>query len=485
MTKLVMPANGWRPRPYQQPLWDYFNDPITKAFDGTDKRAIEIAHRRWGKDDLSLHLMGKAGATRPATYWHMLPEYEQGRKAIWDAVNPHTGRRRIDEAFPEEWREQYNDRGMFLRFKWGATWQVVGSDNFQSLVGTPPAGIVLSEWSKAHPAAWAYLAPILVENHGWAVAITTPEGRNHAYEMLRVAQDDPKWFWDVCSIEDSIRIMRDAGLQPLITLEAVEAQRKEYHGMFGVEAGDALIEQEWFCSFQAAILGAYWGKEIGRLENSGNICTVDRVPGYPVHTAWDIGMDDPMAIWVFQAGPGWLHLIDYYESSGHGFDHYADWLGERDYVGGIDYVPHDAKQREPGALGGRTRIETLFALKRNPKLVPDHKPMDRINAVRRLLNRRDQRGNYITFLDEKRCAKGIEVARSYKADWDQKARTFKKSAKHDWASHGSDALGHLAVAVEFPTLRQMPSKPKAIEATPITVNQLLRNSRSPRERRWE
>lgn len=434
--RIEMPANGWRPRPHQQRLWDYFNDPVTKKFDGTGKRAIEIAHRRWGKDEIALHVMGKASVTRPATYWHMLPQAEQARKAIWTAVNPHTGLRRIDEAFPHEWRANTQENEMFIRFKWGATWQVVGSDNFQSLVGTPPAGIVMSEWAKAHPGAWGYLSPILIENKGWALAITTPEGRNHAHAMFESWKKNPSYHAEIQTVEDSMRICLGAGFQPSVTLEDVELQRAEYRDLFGDDAGDALIEQEWFCSWSAAILGAYFGKPLDKAERDGRICGLDIVPGYPINTAWDIGIDDPMAIWVFQVGPGWLHIVDYIEGSNEGFDFYCDWLAERGYVPvknhrgelvGTDWVPHDAKQREPGAPNGRTRIQTLFALGRNPKLVPDHKPMDRINAGRRLLS------NANTYFDKERCSVGLNMLRSYRQEWDGKNRVFRKTAKHDFA----------------------------------------------------
>jgi phage terminase large subunit len=358
-----MPANGWRPRPHQRKLWQHFKGRDGKTFDGTGKRAIEIAHRRWGKDDVALHLTAQSSVSRVGTYWHLLPQYEQARKAIWNAVNPHTGRRRIDEAFPKEWRANTNEHEMFIRFKWGSTWQVIGSDNYQSLVGTPPVGIVLSEWAKAHPGAWAYLAPILIENKGWALAITTPEGRNHAAKMYEMARQDAGWFAELQTIEDSIRLNEAAGFKPSITLTDVEAQRREYHTIFDAESGDALIQQEYYCSFAAAILGAFWGKQLEKAEREGRICELDLVKGYPVNRAWDIGIDDPMAIWCFQVGPGWLHIIDYIEGSGQGFDFYADQLRERGYLEnkrGIDYVPHDAKQREPGAPDGRTRIQTMF-----------------------------------------------------------------------------------------------------------------------------
>lgn len=475
-----MPANGWCPRPNQQRLWDYFNDPITKQFDGTGKRAMEIAHRRWGKDEIALNMMGKASIVRPATYWHMLPEYSQARKAIWAAVNPHTGRRRIDEAFPDAWRSNTNENEMFIRFKWGATWQVVGSDNFKALVGTPPAGIVLSEWSKAHPGAWAYLSPILVENKGWALGITTPEGRNHAKAMYDNWASNPAYFAETQTIKDSMRICLEHGVTPSVTLADVEEQRKEYHALYGVEAGDALIEQEWFCSWSAAIIGAYYGKEMDRAEREGRICgSIEPLAGYPIHCAWDIGVDDPMAIWVFQCGPGWIHLIDYVEGSGYGFEHYTTWLDEHGYRGGFDYVPHDAKMREPttGKIA-RTRIEVMIELGRNPKLVPDHKPADRINAVRRILPR--------CHFSESTTTQGLECLRSYRTDWDEKNRVFRKTAKHDWASHGADAFGHMAMAIDIPELRKGKPKIDKIEVPPLTVAALLKAHKGSSQRsKWE
>jgi phage terminase large subunit len=170
MATITLP-HKWSPRPYQKRLWSYL--------EGGGKRAIEIAHRRWGKDDVALHWAACAAMQRPASYWHMLPNYSQARKAIWTAVNPHTGKRRIDEAFPAAIRSATLENEMFIRFKNGSTWQVIGSDNYDSLVGTPPAGIVFSEWARANPASWGYLAPILLENDGWALFITTPIGRNH------------------------------------------------------------------------------------------------------------------------------------------------------------------------------------------------------------------------------------------------------------------------------------------------------------------
>ena len=151
MTTRIRLPNNWEPRDYQLPLWSYLQ--------GGGLRADVAAHRRWGKDEVALHWTATQMVQRPGSYWHMLPEASQARKAIWDAVNPHTGLRRIDEAFPPALRENTREQDMFIRFKNGATWQVVGSDNYNSLVGSPPVGVIFSEWSIARPDAWTYMRP--------------------------------------------------------------------------------------------------------------------------------------------------------------------------------------------------------------------------------------------------------------------------------------------------------------------------------------
>lgn len=418
----TLPHSGWFPRPHQLDLWRYlWNGGL---------RASEIWHRRSGKDDVCLHWAAVAAHQRVATYWHMLPEFTQGRKAIWTAVNPQTGKRRIDEAFPHELRANTNDQEMFIRFKCGSTWQVVGSDRFDAAVGSPPAGITFSEWALSNPAAWAYLAPILVENGGWAIFITTSRGRNHAKTMHDMARTTASWHAQIVTVEES-------GFPKHL----VEAQRSEYHAIFGEDAGDALIEQEYFCSFEAAVLGSYWGKELTKAERDGRICTVPINPDLPVHKAWDIGVDDPMAIWCFQVSPGMINVVDYYESSGHGFDHYWEWNNDRGYSG-IDWVPHDAKVREVGAPGARTRIETMIKLGFKPKLQPEAKLIDGINAGRLTIPS--------ARFDAKNCAKGLDCLREYKAEWDQVARVFKKMPAHNYASHAADAWRGLSLSWREP-----------------------------------
>jgi hypothetical protein len=144
-----LPANDWTPRPHQMALWKYLIEG--------GRRAMAVWHRRAGKDEVCLHWAMRALWMRPGNYWHMLPEFEQARRAIWTAVNPHTGRRRVDEAFPIELRENTNDATMFIRFKNGSTWSCQGSDRYNAAMGASPAGITFSEFSLSNPSAWGDL----------------------------------------------------------------------------------------------------------------------------------------------------------------------------------------------------------------------------------------------------------------------------------------------------------------------------------------
>ncbi len=241
MAAAISLPNNWRPRPYQLPAWSYLENG--------GKHAELIWHRRSGKDEIALHRTAVAAFERPATYWHMLPEAAQARKAIWDAVNPHTGIRRIDEAFPLTIRETTREHEMMIKFINGSTWQLVGSDNFNSLIGSPPAGIVYSEWALADPMARAILRPILAENNGWQIFITTPRGKNHAYTTYKAAKNDNDAFAQVLTARNT----------EAMSEEQLAKELASYKADFGADAGEALFEQEYLCSFEAAILGAYYG----------------------------------------------------------------------------------------------------------------------------------------------------------------------------------------------------------------------------------
>lgn len=406
-------------------------------------------HRRAGKDDYALHKTCVAAhppqnnpmpLQRVANYWHCLPMYEQARKAVWEAINPRTGKKRIDEAFPLELRKRTDNGSMTIEFKIGSIWKMVGSDNPDSLVGAPPFGITFSEWALSNPTAWAYLAPILAENGGWASFITTSRGRNHAYTMHKHAlASKEEWFAETLTVDDT----------GVISHEIVEQARREYHALFGMDAGDALIEQEYYCSFEAAILGAYWGREMVDAEREGRIsAAVEYDDALPVYTAWDLGVGDDTAIWLFQVSNGRVRVIDFFQNQGKGAIWYVRELEARAKLYGYryswDFVPHDAKAREWASAGpdgdAKTRIQTLIELKRKPRVVPDHTIEDGINATRRLLPRAH-------FAATEAVERGLECLRQYRREWDDDKKVFRDRPLHDWTSHAADAFRYLAMSV--------------------------------------
>jgi hypothetical protein len=424
MSKIIKLPNDWIPREDQMPLWSYLSNG--------GKRAFVYAHRRWGKDDVALHRTACAAMQRVGTYWHCLPAYSQCRKAVWDAVNPRTGKRRVDEAFPDEICEVKRSQDMFIRFINGSSWQLVGSDNYNSLVGSPPVGLVFSEYALADPGAWGYLRPILAENGGWAIFITTTRGRNHAYKLYNMAKDDPDWFSSLITIEDS----------GLLTPEEIERERQEYIATFGPDEGEALFLQEWYCAFDGAVSGSYYGSLMSQAEKDNRITRVPYDPALKVTTSWDLGVGDATGIWFWQVVGNEVRAIEYIEASGEGMPYYAKLLKERPYVYDQHIMPHDVKVRELGT--GKSRYEMAQALGINPITIAKKLPVDDgINATRALLPR--------VWFDSKKCAQGIEHLKAYKKEYDDVRKEFKNKPYHDSSSHGADSMRYFAVGYSHPT----------------------------------
>lgn len=420
--------NNWQPRGYQLPAWTYL--------ESGGKRLVLPWHRRAGKDEISLHWSAVSAHLKVGNYWHMLPEAKQARKAIWDAVNPHTGKRRIDEAFPLDIRESTNNQEMFIRFKCGSTWQVVGSDNYDSLVGSPPVGVVFSEWALANPRAWAYLQPILAENGGWAAFIYTPRGKNHGYSMYELASSSDGWFAQKLNVEET----------GILTHAQIEQQRDEYIKLYGKKEGIAMFRQEWYCDFDAALPGAYYLDQLTKAKQESRIGRVHYDPTLKVHTAWDLGMSDSTSIWFFQTPGTELRVIDYFEASGEPLSFYAKVLQDKGYIYGQHIGPHDLEVRELGT--GKSRIEVARSLGITFRVARNLPVNDGIQAVRNMFPR--------FYFDEQKCKQGLEALHSYRKEWDDKRQEFKPHPLHDWSSHAADALRYFAVGFIGDTKQQQP-----------------------------
>lgn len=429
-----MTDHVFRVRKYQRPLHEAW-------VDRKSDRLIEIAHRRWGKDEIALNATRTLALERPASYWHCLPLFEQGRKALWTAVNPHTGRRRIEEAFPRQIVASRDEQAMFLRFVNGATWQIVGSDRYDGLVGAGIAGVVFSEWALANPSAWGYIRPMVEENAGWAAFITTPRGNNHAKSMLDMARKSDRWFAEVSSVHDT----------GALTQEQLDESLREYQALYGLDFGRAMFEQEYLCSFSGAMVGAYWGAEVNRADREGRIKPVDIDRSHPVHTAWDLGRAVNNPIWCFQVIAGRPVVVDFYQPDSDDLADWVKWLDDKGYKG-TDYVPHDIIVTEWGSK--RTRLETLQGMGRRPKRLPMVSVADGLQAGRATINA-------ATFADNERVNAGLEGLRNYRRDYDDERKTFRETPVKDWSEHIGSAFRYLSLAWR----EVIPPQPKAPDKT--------------------
>lgn len=436
MADVELPANGWLPRDYQFPAW--------AALERGIKRLALAWHRRAGKDDVCLHWAATSAMERVGPYWHMLPMASQARKAVWDAVNPRTGRRRIDDAFPQEIRESTRENDMFIRFKNGSTWQVVGSDNYNALVGSPPVGIVFSEYALADPAAWALLRPILAENGGWAIFISTTRGRNHFTKLVEYAKTSTDWYGETLTVEDT----------KAIPMSAIEQERRELTAERGEEEAIAIIAQEYYCDADASIPGAYYGALMSKATKEERIAIFPWIPNEPVGTAWDLGSGDSTVIWLYQQlSNGRVRIIDVIAGSGVGLDWYARKMKDRPY----DYVdhiwPHDGGHNNIRDIGGDTLKVTAGKLGIKPlRVLPNDIGIENgISAVRQMLPICEFNTDPLPFSDEtmeqarQRMSRCIDAIKQYRRVWDEKMQRFGDKPLHDWASDPADSLRYLAI----------------------------------------
>lgn len=454
MAELSLP-NNWTPRPYQLRAWGAFERCFLDR--GPVRRFSLNWHRRAGKDDVALHGTALAAHTRVAPYWHMLPLQNQARKAIWNAVDPHTGKRRIDMAFPIELRRRTLDQEMFIEFHNGSTWQVLGSDSYNAHVGASPAGIVFSEYALANPNSWGYLRPILRENDGWAAFITTSRGHNHYERLHRAALSDENWFAQTLTVTDT----------GVLTPEDIAAERREIYAERGAEEGEALIQQEYYCSFDAAIPGAYYGSTIAKMEQLKYIGPQYRWnSGFPVYTSWDLGIADDSAIWFFQIINSQPIVIDYYETSGVGIEHYAQWMSKRpyNYARPACAMPHDAGHRQLAA-NGKSLAQIIGNLGFPCEVVPRTGNLSADIIVTRMFLMQcrfateSQPAMGIggapdeTELDAReRMARGLDALRQYHRERDDERRAFRDHPEHDWCSHAADAFRTFACSKIAKTL---------------------------------
>lgn len=400
------------PRFYQLPICDALENQGYK-------RLIIIMPRRAGKDITAFNLMVRAAFKKVGVYFYIFPTYAQAKKVIWDSIT-NSGERFLD-YIPDILIRSKNSQEMKITLINGSQIQLVGSDNIDRLVGTNPIGLVYSEYAMQDPRAYSFMRPILAANDGWALFISTPRGKNHMYDLYQMALESPDWYALKLSLDETKHI----------PLEEIEKDRQE-----GLISED-LIQQEYYCSFSMGVEGAYYAKYLDKLRVEGRISAVPWEPAHKVHTAWDLGMRDSTTIIFYQLIGMTIRIIDCYENSKEGLEHYAQQLQSLPYNYGKHVAPHDIKVRELGT--GISRIDKARQLGISFIVAPNLSISDGIESVRTMLSK--------VWIDEVKCAPLIKALENYRQEFDHKKKVYLPRPLHNWASHYADTARYMALSL--------------------------------------
>jgi hypothetical protein len=423
-----------------------------------ERWAVLVAHRRCGKTVACINeLIVKAllENKKEAQYAYIAPYYAQSKSIAWQYLLKFSEPFRTNQNQSELWIELFNK----------ARIRLFGADNPDALRGLYLDGVILDEYADMKPSVWgSVLRPLLSDRLGWAVFIGTPKGHNAFYDVFSNAEKQENWF---------VRVLRASQTKLIADAELKDA--------FGSMTSDQYL-QEFECSFEAAIVGAYYGKEMRNLTDESRITTVEYDPLFPCHTSWDLGYSDDTAIFWFQAVHGEIRVLDYHSSNGENIDYYTNLIKSKQleygYKYGTHWLPHDARAKTLSS-GGKSVIEQI-ATKipiETLKIVPNLSLQDGIQASRMALQR--------AWFDTK-CQEGIECLRQYQREYDEDKKVFRDKPRHDWTSHGADAWRYLSIAYreeEKPILKDHIIKGLFVGQTDVTLNEMWAVSPKPRSGR--
>jgi phage terminase large subunit len=406
---------GYLPRPHQELL-----HLSLKRFN------VIVCHRRFGKTVFSLNEMidqAMRCSKKSPQYAYIAPTYGQAKRVAWDMLKDFT--KNIPGYNPNEQdlkvelhRPALGDKIKII---------LLGAENPGSIRGIHLDGVILDEYAEMHPEVWSQVVrPALSDRQGWGIFIGTPKGYNNFYDVYKNAENQQDWF----------RAMYKASETKILPQSELDAAR--------LVMTEEEYEQEYECSFGAALIGAYYAKQIKKAEDEKRISRVAYDKAVPVSTFWDLGIGDTTAIWFVQAVGREYHVIDFLESSGVGLDWYVKQLKDKEYIYDEHVLPHDAAARELGS--GKSRQETLagYGLGRM-RILERHDVDDGIHASRMIFDK--------CWFDDQKCKRGLDALRAYERKWDSKNNIFSAKPLHNWASHPADAFRTFAMGCRGPGLR--------------------------------
>ena len=373
---------------------------------------VVVCHRRFGKTVFAINQMIKSAiqdlqlVKKAPRYAYLAPLFKQAKTVAWDEL------KRLLYDFPDV---KFNEAELRADFM-GARIQLYGADNPDTLRGIYLDGVILDEYAQMNPKMYSeVIRPALSDRKGWGIFIGTPKGKNEFYDIYHTAKEKKGWK----------RFLFKASETGILDDEELEMAQQDM--------AESEFEQEYECSWSAALRGAYYAKELEAAYDEQRIGKVPYDPSKQVITAWDLGVSDSTSIWFAQYDGKAINLIDYYENSGEGLPHYIDLLNQKGYNYGAHIAPHDIVVREFST--GKSRKDLAYNLGIEFQVAPKLKVMDGIDTVRTTLNR--------CWFDETKCQKGIDALLQYRSSYDDKKKIWSQKPVHDWTSHASDSFRYL------------------------------------------
>jgi phage terminase large subunit len=397
----------------QQIELDYSPRPQFSPFhDRAQRWALVVAHRRCGKTVACINELIKRAATdglADGRYAYIAPYYGQAKQVAWDYLKRYAAPLAI----------KFSESELAVELINGSRIRLYGADNPDSLRGIYLDGVVLDEYADMRSSVWGeIIRPLLADRQGWAVFIGTPKGRNAFCELYEKAVKNAEWLCLTLKASET-------GILPQKELDDARKVMTE-----------SQYEQEFECSFEAAIHGAVYAKDLRRAREMGRIRKVPYDSTRLVQTFWDLGRGDPTSIWFYQSIAGEKRFIDYFEDSGETITYYLAKLNAKGYQYDTLWLPHDAEHKHLETDKSVADICRANGFK--VRIVPNLPLAEGINAARLLLAS--------CYFDEERCAAGLEGLLNYRWDFNERLEELKSTPVHDWASHPADAFRYAGVA---------------------------------------
>ena len=377
---------------------------------------VAVCHRRMGKTVAAImqlvHNALLCDKKKPQ-YAYIAPTYGQAKRIAWEYLVEYT-RPLGATVRASELRVDFMGRRISL----------YGADSPDSLRGIYLDGCVIDEIGDVNPALFnEVIRPALSDRLGWCMFIGTPKGSNHFKSLRDFAADDSNPTWALKEYK--------ASQTGLIAEDELKDAKKAM--------GDNKYEQEFEISFDAPIVGSYYGEIIKDLDSRNHIRDIESEEMTQKYTGWDLGMSDSTSIWVAESVGGEIRIMDYYENNGQSLDHYVGWLKDNGYEGYTHILPHDVMVRELGT--GKSRYELLQEADLNIDVAKKIPVDDGIQAVRATLPS-------IWFKNTTTVNKGLECLRNYRRDFNEKMNVYSNKPLHDWSSHAADAFRYLCVGLD-------------------------------------